>query len=186
VLGIDEDGREVLTFIPGHEGRHVRQGDATLTGVGRLVRRFHDAVEGFTAPPGVKVREPCAPAAICGKTVMCHGDLAPYNTIYAGARPQAFIDWDLARPDPPAWDLAHAVWSFVPLYTDEDCARIGLPIRPRGARLRLLCDGYGLEQRESFLDVVRAHLETLSSPFARRSIPFLDAEREDWTRHLTR
>jgi len=56
VLGIDEQGREVLTHVPGEDGHHARRAalhaDRTLAAVGRLIRRYHDAVAGFVSPPG--------------------------------------------------------------------------------------------------------------------------------------
>jgi hypothetical protein len=179
-LGIDDQDREILSYIPGVDGRQIEHTDETLRDVGRLIRGFHRAIDGFVPP----VEPAPVPAEFRGRPVMCHNDLAPYNTIYASNRPIAFIDWELARPAPPLWDLAHAAWSFVPLYTDEDCERIGLPVHPRGPRLRSLCDGYELDERGAFLDLVRAHLLTLDSPFARRSVGLLDASRTDWERCL--
>lgn len=184
VLGIDAHGREVLTFIDGQEGRHVRHDAPTLTAVGQLIRRFHDAVEGFQPPRDSQWRSARPGGAGDGSPIICHNDLAPYNTIYRARSPVAFIDWDLAAPAPAIRDVAHAAWAFVPLYTDEDCARIGLPVEPRGPRLRRFCDGYGLQERDRFLDVVRAHLLALDSSFARRSVPYLDTARRDWERHL--
>ena len=54
VHGIDEQGREVLTFIGGEDGHHARKAalhdDRTLAEVGRMIRRYHDAVAGFVPP----------------------------------------------------------------------------------------------------------------------------------------
>lgn len=184
VLGIDEQGREVLTFVNGHDGRHIRHTIPTLAAVGRLIRRFHDAVRDFRPPPDSVWRFGGVPGNYDETSIVCHNDLAPYNTIYGPGGPIALIDWDLARPAPASSDIAHAAWTFVPLYTDEDCARIGVPIAPRAPRLREFCDGYDLQDRDSFLDTLRDHLLTLDSSFARKSVPFLDASRRDWERHL--
>jgi hypothetical protein len=45
---------------------------------------------------------------------------------------------------------------WVPLRTDEDAARHGMPANRRGKRLRLLLDGYGLDDRDGFLELVAA------------------------------
>src|ERR1700742_5067540 len=54
-LGIDEQGREVLTFISGPvvwPGRFsLLDRDGALGRVACLIRDFHDAVAGFTPPP---------------------------------------------------------------------------------------------------------------------------------------
>ena len=56
VLGVDVQGREVLTYIPGHVPRAASPDVATdraLLEVGRLLRRYHEAVSGFSLPPGI-------------------------------------------------------------------------------------------------------------------------------------
>lgn len=81
--------------------------------------------------------------------MVCHDDLAPRNTVFREGRPVAFVDFDLASPAPPAWDVAHLAWQFVPLADDEGCMRHGWTSPPdRPGRLRVLCDGYGLSERD--------------------------------------
>jgi hypothetical protein len=56
VLGVDPQGREVLTHIPGEMPRSASPEVATdraLSEVGLLLRRYHDAVSGFSLPPGI-------------------------------------------------------------------------------------------------------------------------------------
>ncbi|MGE5830866.1 MAG: phosphotransferase, partial [Micromonosporaceae bacterium] len=137
VLGIDAEGREVLTFVDGEDGHHARTAalhdDNALAAVGQLIRRFHDSVAGFVAPADATWQFlPNAPRG----GIVCHNDLAPVNTLYVDGRPRAFIDWDFAAPAPPEWDLACAAWSFVPLYDDDYCRRYAYPAAPRGPRLR--------------------------------------------------
>jgi hypothetical protein len=61
----------------------------------------------------------------------------------------AFVDFDLASPAQPAWDVAHLAWQFVPLADDEGCARHGWSSAPdRPGRLRILSDGYGLSEQD--------------------------------------
>lgn len=207
VLGLDEQGREVLTFIEGEDGHHARRAalhdDPTLAAVGRLIRRYHDAVAGFVPPADANWQfQGRAPRV----GIVCHNDLAPVNTVYVDGQPQAFVDWDFAAPAPPEWDLACAAWSFVPLYDDEFCLRYGYPTHARGPRLRLLCDAYGLADRVGFVDLIRARelalydLVRMSAQageprYARiwqetrgqrwlDAVTYLDRERDAWSRHL--
>lgn len=184
VQGIDEHGREVLTFVEGEDGRRVRHTGPILVAVARLIRRFHDAVREFRPRSDSVWRSGTTRGPLDEEHIVCHNDLAPYNTVYDSTGPMAIIDWDLAGPAPVVSDVVHAAWTFVPLYTDEDCARVGIPVRPRGPRLGKFCDGYGLRDRDTFLDTLRAHLLTLDSSVARRSVPFLDTFRPAWERHL--
>ena len=161
-LGIDEQGREVLSFVEGEAGRRradpVIHGDEALAAVARLIRRYHDVAAGFTPPPDAAWR---FMAGAPREGIVCHNDLGPVNTIYLDGLPRALIDWDFAAPCPPQWDLAYAAWRYVALYTDEDCVRLGLPVRPRGPRLRLFLDAYGLPDRAGFVDLIRARQQAL-------------------------
>lgn len=167
VLGFDEQGREVLTYVEGEPGWNGPYDDRTLVDTARAIRRFHDAVASFEPPPGSVWRH-SHPAS--DRLVICHNDLSPPNTVYAPGRAPAFIDWDLAGPAPAWWDVVSAARTFVPLYVDEDCERIGVPLMPRGPRLRLFCDAYGLPDRDGFLDRLRHCLRFQDTPNTRRAL----------------
>jgi Ser/Thr protein kinase RdoA (MazF antagonist) len=143
-LGIDEQGREVLTFIPGkvawpdHFG--LLDPDDRLRNVARLIRDFHDAVADFTPPPDA-LWQTLIPAE--GTDIIAHQDLAPWNLVINDDQ-WAFIDWDTAAPGSRLWDVAYALHGFVPL-----SARFGrVHDRFRPHRIRLFADAYGLAQAE--------------------------------------
>jgi aminoglycoside phosphotransferase (APT) family kinase protein len=208
VEGVDEHGREVLGFVHGEDSHHARSAalhsDGALSDVGVLIRRYHEAVAGFVPPDDAEWQ---FLAGAPREGIVCHNDLAPVNTIFSAGRPVAFIDWEYAAPAPPVWDLACAASSFIPLADDDFCRRYSYPVTPRGPRLRLLCDSYGLDTQErlTFLDVVRARevaqYETLRAkvtagdPASMKlwsetrgrflsEIKYLDAERGRWQRYL--
>lgn len=142
-LGLDERGREMLGFVPGHVAWETSQPaevtcDESLIRIGELVREFHDLTAG-TALAG--------PAE-----VVCHNDLSPKNTVYrdlgVGLRPVAFIDWDLAAPGRRIHDVAHVCWQYLRLGPDVTDARDAA----RG--IRLICDAYGLADRSRLVDVI--------------------------------
>ncbi len=104
VLGIDDEGREVLTYLAGESGPQGWAevvGDAGLTAFARLLRDYHDAVAGFrlagelTWFTGTGAGE-----------VVCHGVFGPWNTVWEGDRPVGILDWDYARPGPRRHDVA--------------------------------------------------------------------------------
>ncbi|MCY4516448.1 MAG: hypothetical protein OXB99_04325 [Acidimicrobiaceae bacterium] len=73
------------------------------------------------------------------------GDVAPRNTVFAGGRTVAFIDWDGIFVSTPMLDLAHAVWQFAPVCNETDRWLDGWPSRlNRPARIAALAGGYGL------------------------------------------
>jgi Phosphotransferase enzyme family len=151
-LGVDSRGREVLSYAHGEAGHYplpsYMLADATLISVGKLLRSLHDLTELFPPPPrAVWQRATADPGPV---EVMCHNDWAPYNAVFRSAKLVGFIDWDFARPGSRLWDFAWAAHTWVPLWDEHDAALQGwqvVPDRPR--RLRLLCDVYGLSNREA-------------------------------------
>ena len=147
-LGIDERGREIITFVPGPVAWpghfHLLDGDAPLRRAARLIREFHDAVAGFTPPPGARWQA-LIPAD--GDEIIAHHDLAPWNLV-VGDRQWAFIDWDTAAPGTRLWDLAYAMHGFAPLSADPAFQR-----DDAGRRLRLIADAYGLAEQQR-LDII--------------------------------
>jgi Phosphotransferase enzyme family len=157
VLGIDQRGREVLTFLPGDPTPNWS--DEALVVTARLVRRLHEALAGFVPPSDAIWHFPSigrrASAACIG-----HNDLCPVNTVYADGVPYGFIDWDLAGPDRPLYDLAFAAFSYTSLRPDGFWPRPGCPRPPdRIRRLRVFCDAYGVEDRSALLAAVEASLQ---------------------------
>jgi hypothetical protein len=150
LLGTDAEGREKLSFVDGDVPIGADPSivtDAALADVGHLIRSLHAATADFALPPGVTwhFRSRGGPQP----HVVCHHDLSPKNTVFRDGRVVAFIDWDMATPEAPIHDLVHAVWQYVPLATDEECARQGWRTPPdRGRRARDLIDAYGLPTAE--------------------------------------
>jgi 8-oxo-dGTP diphosphatase len=132
VLGTDERGREVLTYLPGHvvDVDTDRLTDRQLVEVARWARDLHAAVEGFEDPGPWRffgVEQP---------TVVAHNDLAPYNLCFEGDRLVGVFDWDLAGPSTPLFELAMLAWNGVPLFRP-------MPAREAAGRLEVLAAGYG-------------------------------------------
>ena len=142
-LGMDEQGRAVLAFIPGevHPGwpdplpSWMFQDEGTLMAAGKLLRRFHDALEGFIPPPNARWRF-VAPGA---HEVICHNDWSPSNALFRGHTPVVMLDWDSAGPGSRAWDVANAASWWVPLNP-----RVASPsLAVKAARFARFCDAYG-------------------------------------------
>lgn len=153
LLGVDEQGREILSYVAGSSGAPSLdgiEGDDVLLAVARLTRTYHDAVASFQPPPDAPW--PAAVGAPTAGPLICHNDVAPWNTIFRDGAPVALIDWDLVAPAPAAWDVAYALWRYVPLYPDE---RFGPP-DARARRAALFCDAYGLVDRAGLLDTILA------------------------------
>lgn len=143
-LGIDDQGREVLTFVPGNvvwpDRFSMLDAERHLADVARLIRDFHEAVQGFTPPPDAHWQV-LIPAE--GSDIIAHQDLAPWNLVAGDEGRWAFIDWDTAGPGSRLWDVAYAMHGFIPLSAHPDWQR------PDAAtRLRVFADAYGLDEAE--------------------------------------
>jgi hypothetical protein len=140
-LGIDDDGREVLAFVPGATAPPPTDDDAVFE-LGRLIRAMHDAQEAFVPP--ADARWQIAPGTVLGDEVICHNDPLGTNVVVRDGRPVALIDWELAAPGPRLVDVVAAAAWWVPLRRDEGARRWGLPTDRRRERLRLLVEAYEL------------------------------------------
>jgi hypothetical protein len=168
VLGIDDHGREVLSYIPGDTwGDHIdpdepktelvtirawpgaTRSEQALAAIGRLYADLHRAAIGFrpTSPIWREYELPMHEGEI-----VCHGDAGPWNVVYRDGVPVGLIDWDGAQPAMPIHDLATIAWHFVPLGPDDFLRACGFtePFAT-SRRLRLLCDAYGLADRLAIL-----------------------------------
>ncbi|WP_031519708.1 phosphotransferase enzyme family protein [Streptomyces sp. NRRL F-5123] len=144
------DGREQLTFVPGEVAlppfpAWVMTDDA-LASVGRLLRRLHDTAA--LIPVDRAADWPRELADPEGGTLLCHNDICPENVVFRSGRAAAFIDFDLAAPGRPLWDVAMTARYWVPVL-DPATAAVHYPTAPDPfPRLRVLADAYGLSPED--------------------------------------
>lgn len=144
-LGMDQQGRAVLRFIPGevHQGwpepmpDWMYEDEVTLVAAAELLRRYHDVLATFTPPPDARWRI-VAPGA---HEVICHNDWAPYNALFDGHRPIAMLDWDTAGSGSRVWDVGLSAYTWVPLYPKANIPTVPMPMR--ASRLATFCSAYG-------------------------------------------
>lgn len=165
-LGIDEQDREILSWIEGQVPLPPypawAMSDAALTDLGALLRRFHVATASFrtTGTPDWAA-DWADPSPIAHGHVICHNDLYPENVVFRGGRVVALIDLAMAAPGRALWDLAVAAEVWCPLgapaFRPAHLAHLDPVIR-----FGVLTRGYGLapDRGPEFVDVVieeRAH-----------------------------
>lgn len=156
-LGVDDEGRDVLTFIEG-DVRHerTRVSDRVLVSAVAMVKRMHDATAGSTVAGSAEV--------------VCHNDLAPWNLVMRGEDPIAFIDYDSAAPGCRADDIAYFAWTFLEL--GGDC-----PVPEQARRLQLVCRTYGLRDGEEIIEAVTRQQQRILGFRERAAIAESDAMR---------
>jgi aminoglycoside phosphotransferase (APT) family kinase protein len=161
-LGIDEHGRERLSYLPGWVAPDLAHGawrDEQLLAVAELVRRVHDALSHSGLPGEAET--------------VCHNDLGPCNAVHVNGTPRAFIDWDRAAPGPRVYDLAHAAWRWAIISDTEE-----LPLDEQVRRVRLMCHAYGDVGAAVLLDAVLANQDRVIEAAERRG----DSVSSSWHR----
>lgn len=135
--GIDDQDREILSFIPGDVPRELGVfSDDQLTAAARLLRALHDATVDF--------------ASTMSDTVVCHGDASPCNHVFRNGLPVALIDFDAAHIGARRDDLGYAAWLWV------DLGNTSLDTREQGRRLGLFFDAYGTSSSDAIDAVLDA------------------------------
>ena len=167
-VGIDDRGREILTYIDGETVGERRpwpswtHEDTTLDQVGDWLREFHEAVADFEPPVDASWRfgGPWSAGLIVG-----HNDAAPYNAVWRNGSLAGFIDWEMSAPVTRDWDLAHVAFSWVPLHARSVVEPEGFTdFDRRSARLRRLLARYRWDgDAADFIGTVQARALSMAS-----------------------
>ncbi len=121
VLGFDEQGREVLSYIEGQSGGDGWAKiipDEGLKIFAKLLREYHEVIANFK-PPADSEWAYSKGAPKKGE-VMCHGDFGPWNVVWQGSEPVGIVDWDFVLPAKPEYDILYALEYSAPFRNDEN------------------------------------------------------------------
>ncbi len=149
-LGLDEKGREVLSYLPGRVSLWpwpaALLAESGPAQVGALLNAYHAAVADFVPPTPSLWRH--GPQDLAPGQIVLHGDFGPYNLIWTGesgaSRLSGVIDFELARPGYPLEDAAFAAIRVAHLRPDATAAKVGFVAVPdRRTRLAAFARGYG-------------------------------------------
>lgn len=140
-FGLDEQGREVLSFIEGKAGNYPLPdwlwSENILHESFVLMRRIHDATkvkdyrEAIWQHPSHEPQE-----------VICHNDFAPYNMVFKNDRVVGLIDFDTASPGPRIRDVSYLAYRLIPFC--EDAGANAPSISMRMERLSSAIKSYGM------------------------------------------
>jgi hypothetical protein len=155
-LGVDERGRDVLSFlegdVPGDPVEPWAVTDGVLPSVARLTRALHDASTGFV--PSRPIRPVAAgrpmPTFPDEPRLIAQRDITPQNVVFRAGSAWGLVDFDLSDWTTRSVDLANTAMHWVPLCDPVDRPP-ALAHVDTGARLRSMLDAYGR-------DVVSAEL----------------------------
>jgi hypothetical protein len=152
-FGVDEQGREVLSFVPGDVPPYPlppeTTGDDVLVALAGLIRALHEASAGWVPPPdAVWGGTPANTGRITEHAeLVSHRDYAPGNVVFRDGLPAALIDFDLAKPTSRLYDIANALWYWAPLRDPRDRSP-ALTDADIPHRVAVFADAYGMTAQQ--------------------------------------
>lgn len=155
--GFDERGREVVSFLRGDFVHPRAWTEEAFPRLGQLLRDLHAATSSFVVPSNAIWREWHGRRLGTASGAIGHCDTGPWNIVAQKGIPFALIDWEVAGPVDPEYDLAQMCWLNAQLHDDDVAERQGLPsLQDRARHLRLIVDGYELPpaQRAGLVDKI--------------------------------
>jgi Ser/Thr protein kinase RdoA (MazF antagonist) len=171
-LGIDDSGREILSFIEGtvpSDTRGAVWSDEQLSAAAQLLLGFHDATA-------------LSPLRDTSEAI-CHNDFGPWNLVWKDELPIGMIDLDNAAPGARLDDLGYAAWKHLNL------GLIDLSVGEQRRRLHVFVDAYGVVADGRLLraiDAAQGRMQQLIERAADKgshvALKQIEAERA-WLRH---
>jgi aminoglycoside phosphotransferase (APT) family kinase protein len=149
-LGLDEQGREILSYREGTVPDNIRPdfADDVLRDAARLLRAYHEVVAGSELAGGAEV--------------VCHNDISPVNFVFENGRPVSLIDFDAAAPGARLRDLAYGLVLWLDLGDD------GRPLDEQARRTHIFFEAYGLPVPGRLVDeILERQRETAARAEAR-------------------
>jgi hypothetical protein len=170
--GVTPDGDEV-EFIPGVGGDaacRLVDSDSAVAAVGELLRRYHDAVAGWQPAEPVHWFDGSSGAGDAAggglgpggeETLVCHGDVGPWNLVWRDGRIVGLIDWEHAHVGTRASDIAYALHYLAPIRDRSYWQGVlGLDRRPRRRhRMRVFAEAYGIALDDDLVEQVMTSQE---------------------------
>lgn len=157
-LGLDDKGREVLTFLSGDVPNDLGEfSDHQIASAAELLRSLHDA------------STDCELRA--ANEVVCHGDPSPCNCVFVDGVPSGFIDFDAAHPGTRGDDVGYAAWLWLDIGNNQIAPGV------QGKRLITFLTAYDFAVERQPLELVLS----AQREFAKRW-PIAPPNAKEWAR----
>ncbi len=162
--GMNESGMEIVSYVDGIVYNDIFpdeiKTDKVVIEVAKLLRCYHNIGEKYVQK--LTGEEVWMLPKRLPVEVMCHGDFAPYNITFVDGHVHGIIDFDTLHPGPRIWDIAYAVYRWVPFVSPSNpdyYSNLDEQIR----RLKLFTDAYGLSksEKEQLPSMMIKRLQTL-------------------------
>jgi hypothetical protein len=176
-IGFTDNNEEILSYVPGTAYNYplpkIFMKDEMIIGAAKLLKKYHDISRDYMGE--LRGDEKWMLPEVCPAEVMCHGDFAPYNVTLIDEKPMGIIDFDTLHPGPAQWDIAYAVYRFVPFTSLENPDHYD-DLVEQIRKAKVFLDAYGVaeKQREELPEMMVKRLTAL--------VEFMVAEADDGNR----
>lgn len=147
--GISEAGEESLSYVHGEVFNdplpQFMLHDHMIVSSAKLLRNYHRVSRRYIQK--LTNQEMWMLPVVDPREVMCHGDFAPYNVTILDGEAYGMIDFDTVHPGPQMWDIAYAIYRWVPFSGSEQSDSC-VPLVEQIRRAKLFLDTYGVEPPE--------------------------------------
>lgn len=163
--GFTEKNEEMLSYVPGTAYNYplpeIFLDDEMIILSAKLLKKYHETGRKYVEK--LSGNEKWMLPKVEPVEVMCHGDFAPYNVTLVDGKPTGIIDFDTLHPGPALWDIAYAVYRWVPFTSPENSDHYD-DINEQIRKARVFIDAYGAtsQQRENLPGMMVKRLKALT------------------------
>jgi hypothetical protein len=179
--GFTENNEEILSYVPGTAYNYplpeIFMNDEMIIGAAKLLKRYHDIGSDYINE--LRGDEKWMLPEVKPAEVMCHGDFAPYNVTLIDGKPMGIIDFDTLHPGPALWDIAYAVYRWVP-FTSPDNPDHYDDTPEQIRKMNVFLDSYGATEKQ------RQELPAMMVKRLTALVEFMTAEADDGNEDFTR
>ena len=156
-FGLDEQGREILSYLPGETVNFEYVPDEIICGMARLLRKLHDASVGYL-PTAIENGWENIYFPVENHEIICHGDTNTWNFLIVDGKIAGIIDFDCAYPGTRTWDLTSALFSStLPAYYNYEPLKYEADTR---RRIKLFFDAYGMDCPADIISLTAEMIQT--------------------------
>ena len=165
-LGVDDKGREKMTYIHGQQMNHTKIDMGLMRQALRVLRQFHDILS--------------VPELSGEQETLLHTDFAPWNLIVNEGKLVGVIDLDDVKPGRRLYDVAYICWNFLDIgsegsdFTEEEIFKY-LPV---------LINAYGVIETSDFVDVLLSEQHRILKGRERRVEEVEEGEEKEYRKGI--